>query len=73
MGGLPPFLGFLAKIVIIKKLLRARIIATLIVLMASSFVSLLYYTRVCYSAFLMRVKATKSLLKPHEITKNIAL
>uniref|UniRef100_UPI00315D62E9 NADH dehydrogenase subunit 2 n=1 Tax=Dicyrtomina ornata TaxID=1113191 RepID=UPI00315D62E9 len=52
MGGLPPFLGFLGKLVVIKKMIAVSLIYSMVVLLGASFISLLYYIRLCYSIFL---------------------
>nr|QIT06543.1 NADH dehydrogenase subunit 2 [Ptenothrix huangshanensis] len=52
MGGLPPFLGFLGKILILQKSMNFFSISLIVVLLIASFISLLFYTRICFMIFL---------------------
>ena len=54
MGGLPPFLGFLGKILILQKRINFFSIRLIVVLLIASFISLLFYTRICFIIFLKR-------------------
>ena len=62
IGGLPPFLGFVAKIIVIQKIITVKMVRLLILIVSASFISLLYYTRICYALFLTGGKGIK--LKP---------
>jgi NADH-ubiquinone oxidoreductase chain 2 len=70
LGGLPPFIGFLPKWIVIQTLImnNLRFITTLIV--AISLVTLYYYLRICYSRFLIlheEVKWGTNLYKENKI------
>lgn len=54
IGGLPPFLGFLGKILILQKRMNYSSFFLLRTLLIASFISLLFYTRVCFIIFLKR-------------------
>nr|URX54526.1 NADH dehydrogenase subunit 2 [Incisitermes snyderi] len=59
LGGLPPFIGFLPKWIVIQTLIMNNLsfITTLMVTM--SLVTLYYYLRMCYSSFLILHEETK--------------
>lgn len=52
LGGLPPFLGFFPKWIIIQFILKFRILLLLIIIFCS-LVILYFYLRICYSAFII--------------------
>nr|ACR20463.1 NADH dehydrogenase subunit 2 [Amiota sp. 1 XH-2009] len=53
LGGLPPFLGFLPKWLVIQQLSFNNQYFLLIILMMSTLITLYFYLRICYSAFLL--------------------
>nr|QBF00278.1 NADH dehydrogenase subunit 2 [Stegana apicopubescens] len=53
LGGLPPFLGFLPKWLVIQQLSFQNQYFLLTVLMMSALITLFFYMRMCYSAFLL--------------------
>nr|AVN67379.1 NADH dehydrogenase subunit 2 [Elliptorhina chopardi] len=53
LGGLPPFLGFLSKWIIIQSLLLNNISLLTLLIIVTSLITLYYYLRVTYSAFLI--------------------
>nr|YP_009250285.1 NADH dehydrogenase subunit 2 [Gromphadorhina portentosa]AMW91040.1 NADH dehydrogenase subunit 2 [Gromphadorhina portentosa] len=53
LGGLPPFLGFLPKWIIIQSLLLNHISALTLLIIVISLVTLYYYLRIAYSSFLI--------------------
>nr|QXG19009.1 NADH dehydrogenase subunit 2 [Chymomyza costata] len=53
LGGLPPFLGFLPKWIIIQQLTYCNQYFLLVILMMSTLITLFFYLRICYSAFLL--------------------
>lgn len=53
LGGLPPFLGFLPKWIVIQQLTFCNQYFILIILMISTLVTLFFYLRICYSAFML--------------------
>nr|QBF00307.1 NADH dehydrogenase subunit 2 [Stegana sp. 'xiaoyangae'] len=53
LGGLPPFLGFLPKWLIIQQLSSQNQYFLLMVLVMSALITLFFYLRMCYSAFML--------------------
>jgi len=53
LGGLPPFLGFLPKWIVIQQLTFCNQYFILIILIISTLVTLFFYLRICYSAFML--------------------
>nr|AVN67435.1 NADH dehydrogenase subunit 2 [Gromphadorhina portentosa]AVN67467.1 NADH dehydrogenase subunit 2 [Gromphadorhina sp. B040]AVN68237.1 NADH dehydrogenase subunit 2 [Gromphadorhina sp. Pvii] len=53
LGGLPPFLGFLPKWIIIQSLLLNHISALTLLIIVISLITLYYYLRIAYSSFLI--------------------
>nr|YP_010894833.1 NADH dehydrogenase subunit 2 [Amiota nagatai]ACR20465.1 NADH dehydrogenase subunit 2 [Amiota nagatai]WJW73346.1 NADH dehydrogenase subunit 2 [Amiota nagatai] len=53
LGGLPPFLGFLPKWLVIQELSFNNQYFLLVILMMSTLITLYFYLRICYSAFLL--------------------
>nr|ACE60559.1 NADH dehydrogenase subunit 2 [Phortica speculum] len=53
LGGLPPFLGFLPKWIVIQQLSFNNQYFLLIILMISTLITLFFYLRLCYSAFML--------------------
>lgn len=53
LGGLPPFIGFLPKWLIIESLINLNIFFVLTVIVTFTLVTLFFYIRICYSAFLL--------------------
>lgn len=53
LGGLPPFLGFFPKWLIIDLLIRLNIVFLLIVIINFTLITLYFYLRISYSAFLL--------------------
>nr|QXG19139.1 NADH dehydrogenase subunit 2 [Drosophila bipectinata]QXG19334.1 NADH dehydrogenase subunit 2 [Drosophila malerkotliana] len=53
LGGLPPFLGFLPKWLVIQQLTSCNQYFLLTVMMMSTLVTLFFYLRICYSAFML--------------------
>nr|QBF00257.1 NADH dehydrogenase subunit 2 [Stegana sp. 'dawalamu'] len=53
LGGLPPFLGFMPKWLIIQQLTMDSQYFMLIVLLMSTLITLFFYLRICYSAFML--------------------
>nr|QBF00288.1 NADH dehydrogenase subunit 2 [Stegana convergens] len=53
LGGLPPFLGFLPKWLIIQQLSFQNQYFLLTILVMSALITLFFYLRMCYSAFLL--------------------
>nr|YP_010471451.1 NADH dehydrogenase subunit 2 [Brillia bifasciata]UVG40790.1 NADH dehydrogenase subunit 2 [Brillia bifasciata] len=53
LGGLPPFLGFFPKWMIIEHLVFLNSFFILFILMMFTLITLFFYLRICYSSFLM--------------------
>nr|QXG19555.1 NADH dehydrogenase subunit 2 [Drosophila takahashii] len=53
LGGLPPFLGFLPKWLVIQQLTLCNQYFLLTVMMMSTLITLFFYLRICYSAFML--------------------
>nr|YP_004935218.1 NADH dehydrogenase subunit 2 [Protoplasa fitchii]AET13043.1 NADH dehydrogenase subunit 2 [Protoplasa fitchii] len=53
LGGLPPFLGFLPKWIIIKFMVLNNYLFLLVFMVTFTLITLFFYLRICYSAFLM--------------------
>nr|QBF01254.1 NADH dehydrogenase subunit 2 [Stegana sp. 1395 JL-2019] len=53
LGGLPPFLGFLPKWIVIHQLIFNNQYFMIMILMMSTLITLFFYLRICYSAFLL--------------------
>nr|UDD74602.1 NADH dehydrogenase subunit 2 [Monodiamesa sp. 1 CZ-2021a] len=53
LGGLPPFLGFLPKWLIIESLINLNLHFLLFVMVCFTLITLFFYLRICYSAFLL--------------------
>lgn len=65
-GGLPPFLGFLPKWLIISELIQhRRSISLAIILVISSLVTLFFYIRIAFPAFTLYKKST-TMWKPYQ-------
>nr|UFZ13955.1 NADH dehydrogenase subunit 2 [Taeniochauliodes natalensis] len=59
LGGLPPFLGFLPKLLVIKSLSMNKMFFMIIFLVISSLITLFFYIRVTYSAFMLMYPSLK--------------
>lgn len=53
LGGLPPFIGFLPKWIVIQQLTFRNQYFLLIILIISTLITLFFYLRICYSAFIL--------------------
>nr|ABN72900.1 NADH dehydrogenase subunit 2 [Drosophila tristis] len=53
LGGLPPFLGFLPKWLVIQQLTLCNQYFSLTIMMMSTLITLFFYLRICYSAFML--------------------
>lgn len=53
LGGLPPFLGFLPKWLIIESLVSINLTFLLTAIVCITLITLFFYLRICYSAFLL--------------------
>nr|AFP33346.1 NADH dehydrogenase subunit 2 [Amiota aquilotaurusata] len=53
LGGLPPFLGFMPKWIVIQQLTFNNQLFLLTILTISTLITLFFYLRICYSAFML--------------------
>nr|YP_010691290.1 NADH dehydrogenase subunit 2 [Drosophila nebulosa]WBU93940.1 NADH dehydrogenase subunit 2 [Drosophila nebulosa] len=53
LGGLPPFLGFLPKWIVIQELTFCNQYTLLMIMLMSTLITLFFYLRICYSAFML--------------------
>nr|AWH62910.1 NADH dehydrogenase subunit 2 [Hydrotaea leucostoma] len=53
LGGLPPFLGFLPKMLVIQSLTLNNQLFLLTIMVIMTLITLYFYMRLCYSAFMM--------------------
>nr|AVN67645.1 NADH dehydrogenase subunit 2 [Parcoblatta lata] len=53
LGGLPPFLGFLPKWIIIQSMVTNSMFILVTIMVVMSLITLYYYLRICYSSFIM--------------------
>lgn len=53
LGGLPPFLGFFPKWLIIEIITNLKILFILLIIIFFTLITLFFYLRICYSAFLI--------------------
>nr|YP_009164767.1 NADH dehydrogenase subunit 2 [Nevromus exterior]AKA94245.1 NADH dehydrogenase subunit 2 [Nevromus exterior] len=66
MGGLPPFLGFLPKLIVIQNLLKINDFFMIFVMVMTALITLFFYIRISYSSFMVfstNLKWSKSFYK----------
>nr|QBF01180.1 NADH dehydrogenase subunit 2 [Stegana hamata] len=63
LGGLPPFLGFLPKWLVIQQLSLENQYFMLMILMMTTLITLFFYLRICYSAFMLNYYENNWLLE----------
>nr|URX53254.1 NADH dehydrogenase subunit 2 [Glyptotermes perparvus] len=51
LGGLPPFIGFLPKWIVIQMMIMNGLTFTMTIMVVTSLMTLYYYLRICYSSF----------------------
>nr|WMY24181.1 NADH dehydrogenase subunit 2 [Nasutitermes sp.] len=73
LGGLPPFLGFLPKWIIIQAMITNNMAPLATVVMVTSLITLYYYLKISYSSFMILNTEPKWNLKSNknETTKNM--
>nr|YP_010341413.1 NADH dehydrogenase subunit 2 [Nasutitermes tiantongensis]UOA64018.1 NADH dehydrogenase subunit 2 [Nasutitermes tiantongensis] len=73
LGGLPPFLGFLPKWIIIQAMITNNMAPLATIVVVTSLITLYYYLKISYSSFMILNMEPKWNLKFHknETTKNI--
>nr|YP_009330296.1 NADH dehydrogenase subunit 2 [Orchesella cincta]ANJ04213.1 NADH dehydrogenase subunit 2 [Orchesella cincta] len=78
LGGLPPLLGFMSKLLVIKLMIQFKMIFLIVNLVLSSLISLYFYCRVIYAAMMINSDKTilnimKSKMNPLFITLSISM
>nr|YP_010161934.1 NADH dehydrogenase subunit 2 [Tachycines zorzini]QRI61336.1 NADH dehydrogenase subunit 2 [Tachycines zorzini] len=53
LGGLPPFLGFMPKWMVIQYMTENNLIMLIVLMVTMTLITLFYYLRICYAAFLL--------------------
>nr|YP_009351586.1 NADH dehydrogenase subunit 2 [Microcerotermes progrediens]AQP30036.1 NADH dehydrogenase subunit 2 [Microcerotermes progrediens] len=74
LGGLPPFLGFLPKWIVIQAMITNNMAPLATVVVVTSLITLYYYLKISYSSFMILNTEPKWNLKLHKTksTKNIS-
>nr|QID03248.1 NADH dehydrogenase subunit 2 [Homidia socia] len=70
LGGLPPFMGFFAKILILLISIKMNMLIILVPLILSSLTSLFFYTRMIYSSLMSFSKSNFEKTKINKTPKN---
>nr|DAA06260.1 TPA_exp: NADH dehydrogenase subunit 2 [Drosophila grimshawi] len=65
LGGLPPFLGFLPKWIVIQQLTFCNQYFQLMILLMSTLITLFFYLRICYSAFMLNYSENNWAMNSH--------
>nr|QBF01215.1 NADH dehydrogenase subunit 2 [Stegana reni] len=65
LGGLPPFLGFFPKWMVIQQLTLENEYTMLMILMMSALITLFFYLRICYSAFMLNYYENNWMINNH--------
>nr|UFZ12891.1 NADH dehydrogenase subunit 2 [Neoneuromus ignobilis] len=66
MGGLPPFLGFLPKLIVIQNLIKINDFFKIFIMVMTALITLFFYIRISYSSFMIfsiNMKWSKSFYK----------
>nr|WNL54511.1 NADH dehydrogenase subunit 2 [Amitermes amifer] len=73
LGGLPPFLGFLPKWIVIQAMIANNLTPLAIIVVVTSLITLYYYLKISYSSFMILSTEPKWNMKLHKNTptKNI--
>nr|QXT44635.1 NADH dehydrogenase subunit 2 [Anoplotermes sp. J02] len=74
LGGLPPFLGFLPKWIVIQAMITNNMIPLATIVVVTSLITLYYYLKISYSSFLILNTEPKWNMKSHKnkTTSNIS-
>nr|AVN67634.1 NADH dehydrogenase subunit 2 [Parcoblatta divisa] len=73
LGGLPPFLGFLPKWIIIQNMVTNNMFILVTIMVVMSLITLYYYLRICYSSFIMLHFEPSWNIQPHNNFKMLSL
>nr|QXT44557.1 NADH dehydrogenase subunit 2 [Ruptitermes franciscoi] len=66
LGGLPPFLGFLPKWIVIQSMIANNMIPLATIVVVTSLITLYYYLKISYSSFLILNTEPKWNMKSHK-------
>nr|AQP27487.1 NADH dehydrogenase subunit 2 [Anoplotermes group sp. N TB-2017]AQP30114.1 NADH dehydrogenase subunit 2 [Anoplotermes group sp. N TB-2017] len=66
LGGLPPFLGFLPKWIILQAMITNNMIALATIVVVTSLITLYYYLKISYTSFLILNTEPKWNMKSHK-------
>lgn len=58
LGGLPPFIGFLPKWIVIQALTETKLLFLITIIVVITLITLFYYLRLTFSAFILRYSET---------------
>nr|WNL54394.1 NADH dehydrogenase subunit 2 [Amitermes lonnbergianus] len=74
LGGLPPFLGFLPKWIVIQAMIANNMTSLATIVVVTSLITLYYYLKISYSSFMILSTEPKWNMKTHKNTsaKNIS-
>nr|QLY90305.1 NADH dehydrogenase subunit 2 [Simulium angustipes] len=72
LGGLPPFLGFLPKWMVIQSISNINSIFMLIIMVSFTLITLFFYMRITYSAFMLSYMETSWNYSNFMITKSMS-
>lgn len=70
LGGLPPFMGFLPKWLIIESLIGINIFFLLTLIVTFTLITLFFYLRICYAAFLLNHNENNWTYRSFYLNKN---
>nr|UQJ73525.1 NADH dehydrogenase subunit 2 [Diamesa sp. 3XL] len=73
LGGLPPFMGFLPKWLIIESLIGMNMFFLLTLMVTFTLITLFFYLRICYAAFLLNHNENNWTYKNFYFNKNYLL
>nr|UQJ73629.1 NADH dehydrogenase subunit 2 [Pagastia sp. 2XL] len=73
LGGLPPFMGFLPKWLIIESLINLNMFFLLTLMVTFTLITLFFYIRICYAAFLLNHNENNWNFNANYFNKNYTL
>lgn len=73
LGGLPPFIGFIPKWLIIEALINLNIHFLLTVMVTFTLITLFFYLRICYAAFLLNHNENNWIFNGFYFNKNLLI
>nr|QXT44076.1 NADH dehydrogenase subunit 2 [aff. Alyscotermes/Astratotermes sp. CAM112] len=68
LGGLPPFLGFLPKWIVIQAMIMNNMAPLAVIVVVTSLITLYYYLKISYSSFMILNTEPKWNMKSHKIS-----